>query len=271
MPNYHATSPITKMVESSVDALLFLLSLSGRSQITTHQSAYLKWYYTQTLGVVVSLTFRKLSKIISRKYTTPEITFMMSISSWNFGRVHTYKVSAWNCHKKISIIHRFQGNKLESTRKVGEIPPSSHSLNQVDEDCKYKQEQLQWRHDERVGVSNQQPHDCLHNRVFRRRSKKIPKLHVTGFCQRNSPVTGEFPAQRASNSERVSIWWRRHDMIEPSTHPWPLSSVNAPISWTTWTLYFHIEQFFYIPWTNAILQQPSSLMNQLRISVDFLC
>ena len=26
----------------------------------------------------------------------------------------------------------------------------------------------------------------------------------------NSPVTGEFPAQRASNKENVSIWWRHH-------------------------------------------------------------
>ena len=31
---------------------------------------------------------------------------------------------------------------------------------------------LQWRHDERDGVSNHQPHDCLLNRLFRRRSKK---------------------------------------------------------------------------------------------------
>ena len=26
-----------------------------------------------------------------------------------------------------------------------------------------------------------------------------------------SPVTGEFPAPRASNAENVSIWWRHHD------------------------------------------------------------
>ena len=26
-----------------------------------------------------------------------------------------------------------------------------------------------------------------------------------------SPVTGEFPAQKASNAETVSIWWRHHD------------------------------------------------------------
>ena len=27
---------------------------------------------------------------------------------------------------------------------------------------------------------------------------------------RESPVTGEFPAQRANNAENVSIWWRHH-------------------------------------------------------------
>ena len=31
-----------------------------------------------------------------------------------------------------------------------------------------------------------------------RRSKKISKLHIIGLCEENSPVTTEFPAQRAS-------------------------------------------------------------------------
>ena len=42
---------------------------------------------------------------------------------------------------------------------------------------------LRWRHNECDGVSNHLPHDCLFNRLFRRRSKK-------------TSVTGEFPAQR---------------------------------------------------------------------------
>ena len=44
------------------------------------------------------------------------------------------------------------------------------------------QDSLQWRHNGRDSVSNHQPHDCLLNRLFRRRSKKPPKLRVTGFC-----------------------------------------------------------------------------------------
>ena len=67
---------------------------------------------------------------------------------------------------------------------------------------------LQWHHNERDGVSNHQPHDCLLNRLFRRRSNRTSKLRVTGLCAGNSPVTGELPAQKASNTENVSIWWR---------------------------------------------------------------
>ena len=69
---------------------------------------------------------------------------------------------------------------------------------------------LQWRHNDRDGVSNHQPRDCLLNSLFRRRSQKTSKLRVTGLCEGNSPVTGEFPEQRASNSENVSIWWHHH-------------------------------------------------------------
>ena len=51
---------------------------------------------------------------------------------------------------------------------------------------------------------------CLLNRLFRRRSKRTSKFSVTGLCAGNSPMTGEFLAQRASNAENVSIWWRHH-------------------------------------------------------------
>ena len=50
--------------------------------------------------------------------------------------------------------------------------------------------------------------DCLPSRLFRRRSKETSKLRVAGLCVGNSPVIGEFPAQRSSNVEKVSIWWR---------------------------------------------------------------
>ena len=41
--------------------------------------------------------------------------------------------------------------------------------------------------------------------------KKTSKLRVTGLCVRNSPVTGEFPAQRAGYARNISTWWRHHE------------------------------------------------------------
>ena len=67
---------------------------------------------------------------------------------------------------------------------------------------------LEWRHNGRDGVPNHQPHNCLLNGLFRRKSKKTSRLRVTGLCAGKSPVTGEFPAQMASNAENVSVWWR---------------------------------------------------------------
>ena len=49
---------------------------------------------------------------------------------------------------------------------------------------------LQWRHNGRDSISNHQPHGCLLNRLFRRRSKKTSKLRVTGL------LCGEFTGDR---------------------------------------------------------------------------
>ena len=46
---------------------------------------------------------------------------------------------------------------------------------------------LRWRHNDHDGVSKDQPHGCLLNRLFRGRSKKTSKLRVTGLCVGNSP------------------------------------------------------------------------------------
>ena len=72
---------------------------------------------------------------------------------------------------------------------------------------------LRWRHNGCDSVSNHQPRECLLRRLIRRTSKKTSKLRVTGLCAGNSPETGEFPAQMASNAENVSVWWRHHVVI----------------------------------------------------------
>ena len=49
---------------------------------------------------------------------------------------------------------------------------------------------LHWRHNGRDSVSNHQPHDCILNRLFRRRSKKTSQLRVTGVWGiHGGPVT----------------------------------------------------------------------------------
>ena len=73
--------------------------------------------------------------------------------------------------------------------KPGANTPSSQLVGILDTS-------LQWRHNGRDGVSNHHPHDCILNRLFRRRSKKTWKPRVTCLCEGNSPVTGEFPAQK---------------------------------------------------------------------------
>ena len=100
---------------------------------------------------------------------------------------------------------------------------------------------LQWRHNGRDGVLNHQPHDCLFSHLFRRRSKKISKPRVAGLCAGNSPVTGEFPAQMASNAENVSFWWRHHALKCTYVHKYCIKwirlidhSQRVCISWIRW-------------------------------------
>ena len=69
---------------------------------------------------------------------------------------------------------------------------------------------LRRRHNKGNGVSNHRRLNLLLNILFRHKLKKTSKVRVIGLCEANSSVTGEFPAQWASNAENVSIWWRHH-------------------------------------------------------------
>ena len=61
-------------------------------------------------------------------------------------------------------------------------------------------ETLQWRHNERDGVSNHQRLDRLLKRLFRRRSKET--------------------SQKTSDGENVSIWWRHHGRLNATMKSW---------------------------------------------------
>ena len=87
---------------------------------------------------------------------------------------------------------------------------------------------LQWRHDERDGVWNHQPRDCFFHRLFMRRSRKTSKLRVTGLCAGNSPVIGEFPAQRTSNAGMFPF----DDVIMQCQHTYITHRKSQSMSWS---------------------------------------
>ena len=68
---------------------------------------------------------------------------------------------------------------------------------------------LQWPRNERL----KSPALWLFTQSFiQTQIKETLKLRVTGLCAGNSPGTGEFPAQMASYAEKLSIWWRHHEV-----------------------------------------------------------
>ena len=80
--------------------------------------------------------------------------------------------------------------------------PDTQPINAI---CKWIYS-LQWRHNERDGVSKHRYLHCLLNCCFMRRSKKTSKLRVTGLCAENAPVIGEFPVEKASVAENVYMY-----------------------------------------------------------------
>ena len=68
---------------------------------------------------------------------------------------------------------------------------------------------LHWRHNGAM-ASQITSLTIVYSTVYSGVDKKTIMLRVTGLYAGNAPVTGKFPAQMASNSENVSIWWRHH-------------------------------------------------------------
>ena len=117
---------------------------------------------------------------------------------------------------------------------------------------------LQWRPSERDGVSNHRRFDCLLNRLFRRRWKKIK-------APRHWPLWGEFPAQRPSNAEKReingSLFFLRWSLI-PCTNSafrndwkcghsvystWFAKSINAVLSKINFVFYLYHTSVHWAP------------------------
>ena len=92
-----------------------------------------------------------------------------------------------------------------------------------------------------------------------RRSKKTSKPRVPGLCVGNSPVTGEFPTQRASNAENVSIWWRHHDLDGEATSHFLL------ISWLTRRVLNKMTEILQMTFSSAFSTKNSTF---IQISLE---
>ena len=120
---------------------------------------------------------------------------------------------------------------------------------------------LRWRHNGRDNDPNHQPHGCLLKRLFRPRSRKTSKLRVTGLCVGNSPGTGEFPAQMASNAENVSIWWRHHENV---------ISLTVCLDCMRWRL--SKEKPLILPMTKkTCCSLPTECVSVIGVAIYFYC
>ena len=109
---------------------------------------------------------------------------------------------------------------------------------------------LHWRHNDHDGVSNHQPHGCLLNCLFGRRSKKTSKLRVTGLCAGNSPGPVNFPHKGPVTRKMFSfddVIMYRKECVLPT-----LSSV--PTNWITKVACMRAE---WLPTCTGAQEDPS--------------
>ena len=75
----------------------------------------------------------------------------------------------------------------------------------------------------------------------------------------NSPVTGEFPAQRASNAENVSIWWCHHVLKDI------YRETGGSSGWLSWSSLETLKTRF-----NISSDDQGTHIDELSISVLYL-
>ena len=130
------------------------------------------------------------------------VSYVRPCKTYSFKR----DISQWRC----SMRREYQGLSSRGRFKMTSHFIGRRQICMSPQYSKPTDSSLQWRHNEHDGVWNHRRLGCLHNCLFRRRSKKISKFCVTDLCEGNPPVTGGFPSQRVSNAENVSIRWRHH-------------------------------------------------------------
>ena len=125
---------------------------------------------------------------------------------------------------------------------------------------------LQWRHNERDSVSNHQPHDCLLNRLFRRRSKKTSKLRVTGLSPHKWPVTRKmFPFDDVIMMKAHPLRWNSlWESVVSGCFVW------KPVIKTKWYLLFNISQLSVVNfWVVEIRTCKFGLVCKLQFLIKY--
>ena len=136
-------------------------------------------------------------------------------SNWE----NTSKGSWW------SVVMRYQNNPVRLSKKPKKQTKVVHYLSHSHVRYHtYARYPLRWRHNGRDGVSNHQPHHCLLNRVFRRRSKITSKLRVTGLVRgiQREPV---------NSPHKWPVTWKMSpfdDVIMYVELNWVIASLTSP-------------------------------------------
>ena len=124
----------------------------------------------------------------------------LSCTHWRYFNAQNYIMKS---HYYVDSIPKIQSIQNVSRKVQGhlllDLFTSQKTLRSERWWCTFRS--LQWRHNECDGVPNHQPHDCLLNSLFKAQIKEHIKAPRYWPLCGNSPITGEFPAQRASNAD----------------------------------------------------------------------
>ena len=128
--------------------------------------------------------------IIIAIITSIFIIIVVVINYYYYHCYHYHYYWAWTFERGIANPHLPFPHRSHHNR-VNVIRLFQFWLNQLSYPLRPKQHErtLEWRHNERDGVSNHRRLDCLLNRLFRRRSNTPSKLRVTDLWEGNPSVT----------------------------------------------------------------------------------
>ena len=138
---------------------------------------------------------------------------------------------------------------------------------------------LHWGHNDHDGVSNYQPHGCLLNRLFRRRSKKTSKLRVTGLCAGNSPGPVNSPhkgpvTRKMLPFDDVIMYWSCKDSPSAIDSPQRASNTeivsccyHGVIKWSRYIHWrYHYAYFLRVHIVRSIIDQNHNVAGEKKIA-----